>query len=126
MTSFHLCLNNHISFPFISGEDEMPFFIQSVHSGKYLDVEGGSSDQGAQVIIWDFHGGSNQQWSSRNGMIISKHNGYVIYERLNISVSFPIPFFLNVITFMKLNNIKTVNKSRDILLSTLNYKCYLK
>jgi len=60
------------------GEDEMPFYIQSVQSGKYLDVEGGSSEQGAKVITWDFHGGKNQQWSYRNGMIVSKSNGLVL------------------------------------------------
>jgi hypothetical protein len=101
----------------------MPFYIQSVHSGKYLDVSGGSEEKGAQVIIFDFHGGTNQQWSYKRGMIISKLNGCVIYESLNIPVSFPIPFFLNVTQFMKLNNIKSLNKSQDILLSTLKYKC---
>ena len=104
----------------------MPFYIQSVLSGQYLDVEGGSSDQGAKVITWDFHGGKNQQWTYKNGMIVSKDSGCVIYKRLNISVSFTIPFFLNVTPFMKPNNIKTINKSQDILLSTRNYKCYRK
>jgi hypothetical protein len=104
----------------------MPFYIQSLHSGKYLDIRGGSKSRGTQVIIYDFTGGDNQQWTYKNDMIISKLSGCVIYERLNISVSFPIPFFHNVTAFMKLNNIKRVNKSQDILLSTLNYKCYLK
>jgi len=84
----------------------MPFYIQSVHSGKYLDVEGGSSEEGAKVITWDFHGGTNQQWSYKNGMIFSKANGCVIDKSLKISVSYPIPFFLNVTLFMELNNIK--------------------
>ena len=92
----------------------MPFYIQSIHSGKYLDIKGGNKHKGAQVIIWDFNGAKNQQWTYKKGMIISKLNGYVIYKRLNDSVSFPIPFFLSVTLFMKLNNIKTVNRSQDI------------
>lgn len=104
----------------------MAFYLQSVHSGKYLDVRGGSKEKGAQVIIYDFIGGKNQQWTYKKGRIASKLNGCVIYERLNIPVSFSIPFSLNVIPFMKLSNIKTVNKQQDILLSTLNFKCCLK
>jgi len=41
----------------------MSFYIQSVHSGKYLDVRGGSKDIGTPVIIYDFNGGKNQQWT---------------------------------------------------------------
>jgi hypothetical protein len=82
-----------------------------VHSGKYLDIRGGSKEKGAQVILYDFNGDKNQQWSYKKGMIVSRLNGCVIYKRLNISVSFQIPFFLNVIPSMKLNNIKTVKKS---------------
>jgi hypothetical protein len=74
----------------------MSFYIQSVHSGKYLDVSGANEEQGAQVIIFDFHGSTNQQWSYREGRIVSELNGCVIYEGLNIPVSFSIPFFLNV------------------------------
>jgi len=84
----------------------MPFYIQSLHSGKYHDLRAGSEEKGAQVIIYEFTGGKNQQWTYKNDMIISKLNGRVIYKRLNISVSFPIPFFLNLTPFMKLNNIK--------------------
>ena len=101
----------------------MPFYIQSMHSGKYLDIKGGNKHKGAQVIIWDFNGARNQQWTYKKGMIISKLNGCVIYKCLNDSVSFPIPFFVTpyknmytVTLFMKLNNIKTVNRSQDILL----------
>jgi hypothetical protein len=70
----------------------MPFYIQSVHSGKYLDVRGGCMDCGTPVIIYDFHGGKNQQWTYKKGIIFSMLNGCVIYERLNISLSLPIPF----------------------------------
>jgi len=112
MTSLHFCENNLMSFHFISGEDEMFFYIQSVHSGKYLDISGGSKEKGAQVVIYEFSGGKTQQWSYKKGRIVSRLNGCVIYKRLNISVSFPIPFFLNVTPFMKLNNIKTVKNLR--------------
>lgn len=74
----------------------MVFYIQSVHSGKYLDVKGGSKDKGVQVIIYDFNGGKNQQWTYKKGRIVSKLNGCVTYECLNIPVLFLIPFFLNV------------------------------
>jgi hypothetical protein len=84
----------------------MSFYIQSMHSGKYLDVSGGNKDKGTPVIIFDFHGNKNQQWSYKKGRIVSKLNGCVIYKCLNISVSYLIPFFLNVTPFMKPNNIK--------------------
>jgi lysophospholipase L1-like esterase len=32
-------------------------------SGRCLDVPGGSSANGTQPIIWDCHGGANQQWA---------------------------------------------------------------
>ena len=84
----------------------MPFYIQSVQSGKYLDIRGASKERGAQVTLYDFNGGKNQQWMYKKGRIVSKLNGCVIYKRLNIPVSFPIPFFLNVTPFIKLNKIK--------------------
>ena len=34
-------------------------YIRSENSGKYLDVKGASNDNLAQIIIWDYHGGSN-------------------------------------------------------------------
>jgi len=70
----------------------MPFYIQSTHSGKYLDVRGGSKEKGTPVIIYDFNGGKNQQWIYKNGRIASKLNGCVVYERLNISVSLQFQF----------------------------------
>lgn len=32
------------------------------HSQKALDVEGGSTNDGARVIQYTFHGGNNQLW----------------------------------------------------------------
>lgn len=55
----------------------MPFYIQSVHSGKYLDVKGSNKSKGTEVVIYDFNGGKNQQWTYKKGMIVSKLNGCV-------------------------------------------------
>jgi hypothetical protein len=30
--------------------------------GKCLDVAGGNSDDGTEVLLWDCHGGDNQRW----------------------------------------------------------------
>ncbi|KAJ9593321.1 hypothetical protein L9F63_015141 [Diploptera punctata] len=56
----------------------MTFYIESVHSGKYLDVKDASEEQGAEVVLFDFHGNKNQQWKYKNGMIYSKLNGLVM------------------------------------------------
>jgi hypothetical protein len=39
-----------------------PYSWQAMHSGKVLDVANASSDNGVQIIQWDWHGGSNQRW----------------------------------------------------------------
>ena len=36
--------------------------IVSRHSGKCLDVSGGSADDGASIVQWQCHGGQNQNW----------------------------------------------------------------
>lgn len=38
--------------------------IVALHSGKCLDVTGGSTANGAQVIQWTCHGGANQRWTA--------------------------------------------------------------
>ncbi|MEV0222290.1 non-reducing end alpha-L-arabinofuranosidase family hydrolase [Streptomyces sp. NPDC050704] len=38
--------------------------LRGVDSGRCLDVEGFSQTDGANVHIWDCHGGINQQWTS--------------------------------------------------------------
>jgi hypothetical protein len=65
----------------------MAFYIQSISSGKYLDIKDNNESEGAEVIIYPFHGGKNQQWKYKDGMIVSKLNGYV----LNTGVAFIIP-----------------------------------
>jgi hypothetical protein len=57
--------------------------IQSVGSGKVLDVEGGSNDDSAPIIQFQDHGGSNQRWrleSVGNGLfrIVSAASGKVL------------------------------------------------
>ncbi|MFF1334432.1 non-reducing end alpha-L-arabinofuranosidase family hydrolase [Streptomyces sp. NPDC058298] len=37
--------------------------VRGVDSGKCLDVSGFSQNDGANVHIWDCHGGTNQQWT---------------------------------------------------------------
>ncbi|GAB3651648.1 RICIN domain-containing protein [Glycomyces tarimensis] len=40
--------------------------IVSRHSGKCVDVVSASTDDGAEIIQWDCHGGLNQQWRLRD------------------------------------------------------------
>ena len=39
--------------------------IVEVRTGKVLDVEGGSTSNGANIIVYQWHGGSNQRWYVR-------------------------------------------------------------
>jgi hypothetical protein len=48
------------------------FYIQNTSTGLVLDVKG---NKGPEVIMFPYHGGSNQLWEYRNGMIHSKLNG---------------------------------------------------
>ena len=49
------------------------------HSGQCLDISGASRDNGASVIQWDCHRGSNQQWNlvavGNHYQIVAKHSG---------------------------------------------------
>ncbi len=38
------------------------YYIKHKKSGKYLDIEGASGSKGARLLLWDFHGGNNQQF----------------------------------------------------------------
>jgi len=54
------------------------FFIVS-ETGKVLDIQGGSKQQGAKLILWPFHGGLNQQFKfDEHGFITSVHSGLVL------------------------------------------------
>lgn len=59
------------------------YAFMDTNSGKVLDVSGGSAYDGANVIIYDYHGGANQQWriiytGSSNG-----HYYYSLQSKLN-------------------------------------------
>ena len=38
------------------------YYIQNVHTGKFLQVSNYNPVDGANTDIWDFHGGYNQEW----------------------------------------------------------------
>jgi Ricin-type beta-trefoil lectin domain-like len=52
------------------------YHIKHVSSGRYFDVSGGSTSSGASMIIWDFHGGINQQFYIDNGSIPYPSSSY--------------------------------------------------
>jgi hypothetical protein len=66
----------------------MAFYIQSVHSGLYLDVKGESEASGIEVIMYGFHGKKHQQWRYNNGMIFSKLNKYVLHFSFSLATSY--------------------------------------
>nr|WP_100444534.1 family 43 glycosylhydrolase [Glycomyces xiaoerkulensis] len=44
---------------------EGPTDLVAAHSGKCVDVLSASTENGAEIVQWDCHGGSNQQWDLR-------------------------------------------------------------
>lgn len=54
-----------------------PFFIRNIQSGKILDVEGGSTEPGAGLILWDRQGSNfgNQLWTYERGRLVSNSSG---------------------------------------------------
>jgi hypothetical protein len=54
--------------------------ITNRNSGKCVDVVSASSADGAEIIQWDCHGGTNQQWEARAAadghvQLVSRHSG---------------------------------------------------
>jgi len=54
--------------------------ITNRNSGKCVDVVSASSADGAEIIQWDCHGGTNQQWETRavgdgHVQLVSRHSG---------------------------------------------------
>ena len=49
------------------------------HSGKCLDVSGASTDDRADIIQWQCHGGENQQWRveavTGGYQLVARHSG---------------------------------------------------
>jgi hypothetical protein len=42
----------------------------------FLDVKESQKRNGAEVILWPYHGGTNQLWEYKDNMIYSKSSGY--------------------------------------------------
>jgi hypothetical protein len=57
----------------------MPFYIQNTETQLVLDVGGGAEGGDTQVIMFPYHGGANQLWEYKNGMIHSRLNGYLLH-----------------------------------------------
>jgi hypothetical protein len=54
--------------------------ITNRNSGKCVDVVSASTADGAEIIQWDCHGGTNQQWETRTAadgytQLVSRHSG---------------------------------------------------
>lgn len=59
------------------------YVLKDVNSGKVLDICGGNAYDGANVILYEYHGGANQQWrfiykGKENG-----HNWYELESKVN-------------------------------------------
>eukprot|EP01100_Stratorugosa_tubuloviscum_P015422 TRINITY_DN88_c0_g1_i4.p1 TRINITY_DN88_c0_g1~~TRINITY_DN88_c0_g1_i4.p1 ORF type:complete len:133 (-),score=54.13 TRINITY_DN88_c0_g1_i4:76-474(-) len=56
------------------------FYIVSQHNHDLvLDIFGGSKDQEAKLIVWNYTGGENQQFRfNADGSIVSRHSGHAL------------------------------------------------
>jgi len=53
----------------VSAADELQeglYTLRNVNSGMYLDIEGGSNENGANVLVWNEPGASHSQWQLRS------------------------------------------------------------
>ncbi|KAF9443729.1 carbohydrate-binding module family 13 protein [Macrolepiota fuliginosa MF-IS2] len=59
---------------------DQPSYIRNSASAKVLDVDGGSRQPGANVILWDRKpsGSDNQLWSYGNRYLVNKNSGLVL------------------------------------------------
>lgn len=62
------------------GPGEPVTAVKNRNSGKCVDVVSASSANGAEIIQWDCHGGTNQQWEARAAgegyvQLVSRHSG---------------------------------------------------
>ncbi|KAJ2958853.1 hypothetical protein NQZ79_g5579 [Umbelopsis isabellina] len=57
-----------------------PFYIRSQFNGRVIDVEGGSVDDNAHIIVWDQKSdkAANQLWEYRNGAFVNVNSGKVL------------------------------------------------
>lgn len=67
------------------GGDAVGYFrIVHLATGKVIDIEGASKGNGARALLWDWHGGHNQQFQlkpvpgSGKVMIIARHSGQAL------------------------------------------------
>ena len=106
-----------------SGESSRPaplleyntvYFIKNKHSGKYLEISGGSAYNGANVIQYDLNGGSNQRWK-----VMDAGNG----ECKIVSMSSPsgTQYVLNVETNSS-NNGVNINVYQDANVANRRFK----
>jgi hypothetical protein len=51
---------------------QMIFYLQNTKTSMVLDIKG---ERGPEVIMYPYHGGTNQLWEYKNGMIYSRLNG---------------------------------------------------
>lgn len=63
------------------------YYIKNVRSGKYLDAEGGSSNNGTNIIQYRFTGGQNQQWKITFNSTGHFGGLYHITSRMNTSMA---------------------------------------
>ncbi|KUO00064.1 RICIN domain-containing protein [Streptomyces caeruleatus] len=63
-----------------NGFPEGYFFIRNAASGLALDVDGGSTEPGASVILWPrkADGYDNQLWKYDQGFLVNKASGLVV------------------------------------------------
>jgi ricin-type beta-trefoil lectin protein len=61
------------------GDDGYYSRLVSRQSGKCLDVSGASTEDGAPIILWQCHGGANQQWRlepfGEEYRLVARHSG---------------------------------------------------
>ncbi|KAJ9577254.1 hypothetical protein L9F63_006160 [Diploptera punctata] len=57
----------------------MPYFyIQNIEIELVLDLKEAEDEGEDEVLMYPYHGGPNQLWEYKDGMIYSKHNGLVL------------------------------------------------
>jgi len=64
----------------VTKDDNEEFFIISEsHPNLVLDIEGGSSEHGAKLIIHPYHGGKNQKFKlNKQGNLVAIHSGLAL------------------------------------------------
>ena len=66
---------------FFTGDTTPPpnpttFRLRGESSGRCLDVTGATATNGTQLIVWDCHGGANQQWNvNTSGTVTNVQTG---------------------------------------------------